>query len=139
MQAYLVALLQVTIEKRDRISVQTVAQRKSEVRHDKRQGRSTSSNFGVVCRRKYSTPCCNLAKRLLYKPNILTPVMYGIFVDLERCYQGTRPSCLVREESALVEVKFVPSSKILGLMETARKKKKKKKRTSFWRGCPTIS
>ncbi|KAJ8882353.1 hypothetical protein PR048_014155 [Dryococelus australis] len=42
------------------------------------------------------------------------------FVDLESSYLGARPACLVREESALVEVKFVPSAKPPGVMETAR-------------------
>ncbi|KAJ8892702.1 hypothetical protein PR048_005283 [Dryococelus australis] len=92
---YFAALLQVTLEKRDRIAVQMVAQRKNEVRHDERQGRLTLNNFEVVCRRKDSTPCCNLAKRLLY----------GIFVDLKRGYLGARPDCLVREENSLVECK----------------------------------
>ncbi|KAJ8883415.1 hypothetical protein PR048_015258 [Dryococelus australis] len=115
MQAYFAALLQITVEKRDRTAVQMVPQRESEERHDKRQ---------LVCLWKYSTACCNLLKQLLYKLNILTPaVLYGIFVDMERCCLGARPGCLVREESALVEVKFVPSAKPLGLMETARQKR----------------
>ncbi|KAJ8875141.1 hypothetical protein PR048_023034 [Dryococelus australis] len=98
-----------------------VAQSESKAWHDKIQGRSTSSNFGVVCRRKDPTPCCNLVKRLLYKPDILKHQLcsmasimntsllsasrYGIFVDLEHgyLYLGARPGCLVREESALAE------------------------------------
>ncbi|KAJ8883049.1 hypothetical protein PR048_014888 [Dryococelus australis] len=43
MQAYFAALLQVTVEKRDRIAVQTVARRESEVWHDKRQVRAESA------------------------------------------------------------------------------------------------
>ncbi|KAJ8875606.1 hypothetical protein PR048_023502 [Dryococelus australis] len=107
----------------------------------------------MVCWWKDSTSCCNLAKRLLYKPNIVTPAMeygihieyiaikrfevetclnvnrYGIFVDLECGYLGAIPDGLVREESDLVEVKCATSAKPLGLMATVRQKKI----TSFWR------
>ncbi|KAJ8886010.1 hypothetical protein PR048_012216 [Dryococelus australis] len=88
MQAYFAALLQVTVENGTDLQCKLLHEEK---------GRSTSSNFGVVCQ-------------------------YGILVDLECCYLGARPGCLVREESALVDVKFVSSVKPLSLMETARQK-----------------
>ncbi|KAJ8876322.1 hypothetical protein PR048_020767 [Dryococelus australis] len=49
--------------------------------------------------------------------------MFVLFVNLERGYLEARADGLFREESALVEVKFVPYAKPLGLMETARQKK----------------
>ncbi|KAJ8884090.1 hypothetical protein PR048_015947 [Dryococelus australis] len=83
----------------------------------------------------------NPLKRLLYKSNIVTPAMEygihneystikhfeaetglnvdrcGIFVNFECGYLGARPRSFVREESALVEVKFVPSAKPLRLLD----------------------
>ncbi|KAJ8886945.1 hypothetical protein PR048_013159, partial [Dryococelus australis] len=79
----------------------------------------------MVCQMKDSMPCCNLAKRLLYKHNSATSAREygicneyitikffeaetcsnvnrcGIFVDMERGYLWARPDGLVREEKVL--------------------------------------
>lgn len=139
--------LQITKEEQDKILEDTVLQGESQVWHDMRRSRLTASNFGVVCKRKDTTSCSNLVKKLLYQPQVVTPAMEyglrneflaikrfekecglnvtkcGLFVDLDKGFLGASPDGLVEEENAIVEVKCVPSAISQGLLTTAKQKK----------------
>lgn len=140
-------LLQVTLTERDHIVEQTVMQADCDIWHEKRRVRLTASNFGIVCRRKDSTSCANIVKRLLYKPPLSTPAIEygrrneptvvrrfqeetgltvkkcGLFIDLKYGFLGSSPDGLICEENALIEVKCAPSAVHHGLRETAARKK----------------
>ncbi|KAJ8881520.1 hypothetical protein PR048_018002 [Dryococelus australis] len=63
---------------RDKIMQETIGQSQNDKWHEMRRMCLTASNFGVVCKRKDTTPCCNLVRQLLYRPPIMTATMeYG--------------------------------------------------------------
>ncbi len=106
----------------------TVGQHDNGLWVEARRDRLTASNFGAVIKRKDSTPCHNLVKRLLYPRELHTKaVMHGrlyepvalayyerttntkvepagIFVDAERPYLGASPDGLIGT-TGIVEVK----------------------------------
>lgn len=124
-----------THEKIDAIESHTRGQHDNVMWRELRQESLTASNFGIVAKRKTSTPCHNLVKRLLYsKWEISTPAVLfgrtyeaeairkyeivtgvtvtkcGLFIDIENSFLGASPDGLVGSDT-IIEVKCLYSLK----------------------------
>lgn len=122
-----------TEDKRKRIEEQTRGQHENRMWHELRLNYLTASTFGTVIKRKSSTPCHNLVKRLLYNKKELNTAavifgrekekvaikMYeeemhcvvvncGLFIDEKNPFLAASPDGLVGEEG-LIEVKCLYS------------------------------
>ncbi|KAF2891109.1 hypothetical protein ILUMI_15064, partial [Ignelater luminosus] len=125
-------------EDRDHIQQMTRDQHGSADWRELRRTKLTASNFGEVIKRKPSTHCHNLVKRLLYHKEINSKaVVYGrtheedavqlyiqemakhdinnmqvqqcgLYIDLEHPYLGATPDRLLGND-AVIEIKCLPS------------------------------
>ncbi|KAK4882859.1 hypothetical protein RN001_006178 [Aquatica leii] len=98
------------------IEVATRGQHTNQLWRSMRKNLLTASNFGAVIKRRISTPCHNLVKRLLYATAI---EMYetkthnsvqkcGLFVDIKNPFLAASPDGLIGNDG-LVEIKCLPS------------------------------
>uniref|UniRef100_A0A2A4IWF1 Uncharacterized protein n=1 Tax=Heliothis virescens TaxID=7102 RepID=A0A2A4IWF1_HELVI len=115
------------------IEMSTVGQHENDLYTAHRCDRLTASQFGMVCKRRTTTPCHNHVKDILYKKNICTNDMLygqqheivaktmfmqqynkivrpaGLFIDEEfGCLAGS-PDGIIENERAVVEIKCFPS------------------------------
>ncbi|XP_050549327.1 uncharacterized protein LOC118271403 isoform X2 [Spodoptera frugiperda] len=131
------------------IEMSTVGQHENDLYTTHRRDRLTASQFGMVCKRRITTPCHNHVKDILYKKNICTTDMLygqqnenvaksmfmqqynktvrpsGLFIDEEfGCLAGS-PDGVIENERALIEIKCFPSlaRKNLSLEAAAVEKK----------------
>lgn len=129
-------------EKRALLQRQTTGQHENELWRESRMNRLTASNFGKVCKRKETTLCHNLVKRLLYSQELTSKaILYGRTneitairkyeqqksVTVERCglfvtesdpYLGASPDGLVGSDG-LVEIKCIPKIGEKSLLDAA--------------------
>ncbi|XP_041988658.1 uncharacterized protein LOC121740029 [Aricia agestis] len=111
----------------------TIGQHENDVYNTHRCNRLTASQFGMICKRKSTTPCHNHVKTILYKNNILTNDMSygqrnesvartlftekmkknvrpaGLFIDKEFGFLGASPDGVIEEEKSILEIKCFPS------------------------------
>lgn len=75
-------LKQITKKARDELAITTVGQFDNPLYRQHKDGRLTASNFGEVIRRRSSTPCHSLVKKILCLSTISSnDVEYGIMFE----------------------------------------------------------
>ncbi|XP_049881815.1 uncharacterized protein LOC126377858 isoform X1 [Pectinophora gossypiella] len=122
-----------TIDQIKYIESATIGQHDNDVYTTYRCDRLTASQFGMICKRKSTTPCHNQVKSVLYKNNILTNDMAygqnhesvartlfiekmnkavrpaGLYIDEEFGFLGASPDGVIEEENSILEIKCFPS------------------------------
>ncbi|XP_049872736.1 uncharacterized protein LOC126371469 isoform X2 [Pectinophora gossypiella] len=122
-----------TIDQIKYIESATIGQHDNDVYTTYRCDRLTASQFGMICKRKSTTPCHNQVKSVLYKNNILTNDMAygqnhesvartlfiekmnkavrpaGLYIDEEFGFLGASPDGVIEEENSILEIKCCPS------------------------------
>ncbi|KAI8440666.1 hypothetical protein MSG28_001865 [Choristoneura fumiferana] len=97
---------QKTSEEIKQIEHMTIGQHDNDVYTTHRCDRLTASQFGMICKRKATTPCHNHVKSILYKNNVLTNDMaYGQYNEsvartlfIEKLQKAVRPAGLFIDE-----------------------------------------
>ncbi|XP_049877293.1 uncharacterized protein LOC126374645 [Pectinophora gossypiella] len=140
---------QKTIQEIKQIAEETIGQHENDLYNLHRCDRLTASNFGMICKRRNTTPCHNHVKQILYKNNIMTNDMTygqrnesmartffienykksvrpsGLYIDEEFGFLGASPDGIVENERAILEIKCFPSlARNNKTIEMAAKEKK---------------
>ncbi|XP_063385048.1 uncharacterized protein LOC134671192 [Cydia fagiglandana] len=115
------------------IEESTIGQHENDLYNMYRSDRLTASQFGVICKRRKTTPSHNHVKQVLYKSNIYTKDMLygqqnesvartyfienykktvrqaGLYIDAEFGFLGASPDGILVNEEAILEIKCFPS------------------------------
>jgi hypothetical protein len=141
--AALMKSLEVTPASRDTLEKETRGQLEQEKWWEERKNRLTSSNFGVICKRRRTSKWAPIVKRLLYDTKFTNEATRygqmhekeairkyeeisgrrvspsGLFIDLNQCFLAASPDGIT-DDGGIIEVKCPKSAENLTLEQAAK-------------------